>query len=137
MGATNAKNVTSECRTPLRRPIVLVLGRGRTRAFPYFPLGSGPAESLVPMTDNVLEWLAPEESKFVRCSGGRDRHFFSVGETEAVPEAKLVSLKRRELDEWIANFSCKRKLRCPWTSAAPDYGVLAIQLRSHKAVRFA
>jgi len=35
------------------------------------------------MTDNVLERLALEESKFVRCTGGRDRHFFSVGETEA------------------------------------------------------
>ena len=70
VGATNAKNVTSECRTHLRRPIVLVLGRGSTWAFPYFPLGSGPAWSLVPMTDNVLESLALEEAKFVRCAGG-------------------------------------------------------------------
>ena len=35
------------------------------------------------MTDNVLESLALEEAKFVRCAGGRDSHFFSVGETEA------------------------------------------------------
>ena len=35
------------------------------------------------MTDNVLESLALEEAKFVRCAGGRDRHFFSVGEAEA------------------------------------------------------
>lgn len=47
----------------------------------------------------------------------------------------MVSLKRREPDEWIAKFSCQRKLRYPWTLEAPDYGFLAIQLRSHKAVR--